>query len=134
MLCHVALVRTDVSEARTTSIIRVTRIGSMLQLLVTVNVVSSLPILVTLMMMVAIHSSKISVLTRATLCNIPESGIFHVITCLPVCSGGLEQLYNNILNNVFAFNFQLMYLLILNTETLLFITFNLAYNFDCLSV
>jgi hypothetical protein len=65
MLHHVALVRTDVSEECTASIIRVTRIGelgtvlakkvfihSVFQLLVTANVVPSLPILVTLMMAV----------------------------------------------------------------------------------
>jgi hypothetical protein len=44
MLCHVALVRTDVSEERGTSIIRVCR------LLVIANVVPSSPILATLMM------------------------------------------------------------------------------------
>jgi hypothetical protein len=60
MLSRVALVRTDVSEARITSSIMVTRIGelqttlaltsSVLQLLVIANVVLSLSILVTLMM------------------------------------------------------------------------------------
>jgi hypothetical protein len=67
MLCHVALVRTDVSEERRTSIIRVTRIGelgmltitsnshiaflhSVRWLLVTANVVPSSQILVTLVM------------------------------------------------------------------------------------
>jgi hypothetical protein len=62
MLRHVALVRTDVSEEYSTSIIWVARIGelgtsavtsnrcSMCQLLVTANVVPSSLILVTLMM------------------------------------------------------------------------------------
>jgi hypothetical protein len=49
MLQRVDLVRTDVLEERITSIIKATRIRSMLQLLVTANV-STLPILVTLMM------------------------------------------------------------------------------------
>jgi hypothetical protein len=40
------------------------------------NVVPSSPILVTLMME-AMRSSKTSVLTRATLRNIPEEGILH---------------------------------------------------------
>jgi hypothetical protein len=54
MLCHVALVRTNVLEQHIASIIR--------------------PILVALMMEV-IHSSKMSVLTRAIQLNIPEDGI-----------------------------------------------------------
>jgi hypothetical protein len=64
MLCHVALVRTDVSEERIASVFRMTRnsalrtlaaiarstlVRSMLYLLVTANVVPFSPILVTLM-------------------------------------------------------------------------------------
>jgi hypothetical protein len=104
MLCCVALVRTDVSEEHITFIIRVTRISElgtllavtsnrsmlwrnsvyniliclhrMLWLLVTANVTSSSPIPVTLNMKV-IHSSKTSVSTRATKCNIQEDDILH---------------------------------------------------------
>jgi hypothetical protein len=50
-----------------------------LQLLVTANVVPSSPIRVTLMME-AIHSSEMSVLTRATWHHILEDGILHC-TC-----------------------------------------------------
>jgi hypothetical protein len=50
-------------------------LSSLLQLLVTANVFSSL-ILATLMM-VAIYSSETSVLTTATLRNIPENSILH---------------------------------------------------------
>jgi hypothetical protein len=65
MLRRVALVRTDVSSQR---------------LLVTVIVVPSLPILVTLMKE-ALSSSETSVITRATLRNIPEDTILHSHRC-----------------------------------------------------
>jgi hypothetical protein len=73
----VALVRTDVSEECSASIIRVTRIiflRNMRQLLVTANVVPSSPILVRVMM-VALSYSGTSVLTRTTRRKIPEDGI-----------------------------------------------------------
>jgi hypothetical protein len=59
MLRRVALVRTDVSEKLSASIIRVTRIGELGKL-----AVPSSPILVTLMME-ALGSSETSILTRA---------------------------------------------------------------------
>jgi hypothetical protein len=83
MLCCVALVRTDVSEEFSASIIMVTRIGELgTTLAVTNNRSTSLqhasladsPIFVTLMME-AIRLSETSVLTRAALRNMPEEGI-----------------------------------------------------------
>jgi hypothetical protein len=83
----VAFVRTDVSEERSASIVRLTRVdepGTTLAvtsnrrtLLVTANVASRSPILITLKTE-AIRSSETSVLTRATRRNITEDGIFQL--------------------------------------------------------
>jgi hypothetical protein len=79
MLRCMALVRTDVSEEHIALIIRVTRLGiviELLWLLVTNNSVPSSPILFT-MKMETIRSSETWVLTRSTRLNIPHDGILH---------------------------------------------------------
>jgi hypothetical protein len=68
LLRPVALVRTDVSEERTASIIRVTR---------TLELGKTLAVSITLMME-AIRLSETSVLTRATRHNVPGDGILHI--------------------------------------------------------
>jgi hypothetical protein len=83
MLRCVDLVRTDVLEEHITLIIRMSRISKylliLLWLLVTANV-PSLPILV-IMMMEAIVSSEMSVLTRVTWHNIPKDDILYSHHC-----------------------------------------------------
>jgi hypothetical protein len=83
MLRRVALVRPDVSEELTASIIRVTTIGELYlfaacRLLVTANVVPSSPILITLIME-ALSYSETSILTRVTWRNVPEVAILKIV-------------------------------------------------------
>jgi hypothetical protein len=96
MLCRTALVRTDISEERIASIIRVTGIGeagtlflvSTFRLLVAANVVLVSSILVTLLIE-AIRSSETSVLIRAIKRNITEYGIFRSQIIFAISSVGL---------------------------------------------
>jgi hypothetical protein len=80
MLSRVAHVRTDVSEECSATIIgetRISELGTKLgTTLAVTGVLYSSPILVALIME-ELSSSGTSVLTRATLRNIPEDGIIH---------------------------------------------------------
>jgi hypothetical protein len=78
MVHHVALVRTDVSEELSASIMMVTRIGEPGKPLdVTANVVPSSPIFITLIME-TVRSSETSGLTRATRHDIQKTPFFIV--------------------------------------------------------
>jgi hypothetical protein len=87
MLRSLGLVRTDVSEERISSIMRMTRICKLGTTLTvasnrrtlrrnTANVVPGSPFLITLMMEM-ISSYETSLFTRATRRNIPEKGVLH---------------------------------------------------------
>jgi hypothetical protein len=80
MLRRAALVTTDVLEELSASLWIIVFLRSMRRLLVTSNIVSSSPILVTLMIE-ALPSSEISVLIRTTGHNISEDGILHGFHC-----------------------------------------------------
>jgi hypothetical protein len=96
MLRRVALVRTDISEERTASIIRVTIFfRSVLRLLVTANVVPSSPTRVTLMME-AKHSTEISVLTRFTRNDFPEDDILSTYVFLTAIRPALGHTHSPI--------------------------------------
>jgi hypothetical protein len=68
MLLRVAIVRTDVSEEHFATVIRVTRIGELETLAVTINLNT---------LQGNTSSSGTLVLARATRCNIPEGGLLH---------------------------------------------------------
>jgi hypothetical protein len=78
MLSRADLVRTDVSEELSSSIIKVTRIGEVGTSAVTRNrrTLRYAPIFVNLMIG-EVSSTKTSVLTRATQRNVPEDATLH---------------------------------------------------------
>jgi hypothetical protein len=92
MLCHVAIVRTDVSEERSASFIRVHLVflRSVHRLLVTATVVRTSPIHVTVIKE-ALYPSETLVLTRTTRRNISEDAILQYIKMLL----SLTKLYYN---------------------------------------
>jgi hypothetical protein len=77
MLCRLAFERTDVSEERIASMIRMKRMGALERTLAGNSIVHSSPILISLMIE-AIRSPETLGLTRATCRNIPEGGIFII--------------------------------------------------------
>jgi hypothetical protein len=72
MLRSVSLVRTDVSQERSASIIKVSRIG---ELGTTLAVTKNRRTLLVALVMEALSSTETSFLIRATRCNIPEDTI-----------------------------------------------------------
>jgi hypothetical protein len=82
MIHCVALVRTNILEERSASIIRVTRIGELGTTLTVTSKQHMLqrntnPLILVTLMMDALPSSEMSVLTTATWRSIPEDGILH---------------------------------------------------------
>jgi hypothetical protein len=103
MLRRVVLIRTDVSDETSASIMRVTRIGELGTLPVTINrhTLRRNTSLVTLIME-ALCSFETSVPTRATPRNSPENGMFIVTTLRisrPACYILLKLKYKNTLIN-----------------------------------
>jgi hypothetical protein len=107
MLHYVALVKTDVSDDCSASIIRVTRIGELGTLavtsnqcmLVTANIVPSSPILVTLMME-ALQPSEKSVLTTQKMAFFKYSNIRITTLNIKFNQNMSKDLEDNIQNSI----------------------------------
>jgi hypothetical protein len=110
ILWHVALVRTDVSEEHSASIIRVTRIRELGTLVVTANIVPSSLILVTLMMEALYKIVLLFMVYVNVLSTISDGIISHymcflfyylIVNCFVECTGSSASVCSDISSSLY---------------------------------